>query len=347
MNLTATQLAEMIGGKLYGDPHTDISGVGSVDEAAPGDVVLAADEGYLKKAMLGDACCVVVETGLDCAKADKCIIQVADAQAAFSKILDHFRVADTAPAVGIGAGTVVEPGVSLGKGVAIGANCYLGRDVSIGDGCVVFPNVYIGDGVRIGEGCRLYPQVVIHSRCSIGKRVTIWAGAVIGSDGFGFIDQNNGRQRLPHAGIVEIRDDVEIGANVTIDRAKTGVTRIGSGTKIDNLVHIAHNCKIGKNCVLVAQAAVAGSEKIGDNVTLAGQAGVKDHVFVDDDCLVAARAGVICDLPKGSVVSGFPARDHAQEKRILAARLRLPDILKRLKELEAEVKKLRDGKEGR
>ncbi len=345
MNITAVQLAEMIGGELYGDPGTCISGVGSVDEALCGDVVLAADQRFLSKALKSRAGCILAGSPTDSLPDDKCIIVVSDPNAAFSRILDLFRGHQATPVVGIGTGAIVECGVVFGKDVCVGSNCHLGKNVVLGDGCVLYPNVYIGDNCSVGESSRLYPGVVIHDRCVIGRRVVIRAGAVIGSEGFGFTQQDGGMARLPHAGTVEIGDDVEIGANVTIDRAKTGSTVVGSGTKIDNLVHIAHNCRIGRNCILVAQVGVAGSVKIGNNVTLAGQAGVKDHVSIGDGCIVAARAGVIGDLAAGSVVSGFPARDHAIEKRMQAANLRLPDMLKRLRELEAEIKKLQDGEE--
>lgn len=346
MNITAVQLAEIIDGKLYGDPGARISGVGSVDDAVCGDVVLAADQRFLAKALASKAGCIVAGSGTDSLPYDKCIIVVAgDPNAAFHKILDLFRGQQAAPEVGIGSGAVVERGVVFGKNVAIGANCCLGKGVVLGDDCVVYPNVYLGDNCRVGESSRLYPGVVIHDRCIIGRRVIVRSGAVIGSEGFGFTQQDGGMIRLPHAGTVKIGDDVEIGANVTIDRAKTGSTVIGSGTKIDNLVHIAHNCRIGNNCTLVAQVGVAGSVKIGNNVTLAGQAGVKDHVSIGDGCIVAARAGVISDLAAGSVVSGFPARDHTIEKRVQAAGLRLPDMLKRLRQLEAEIKKLQEGEE--
>ncbi|MGI6296031.1 MAG: UDP-3-O-(3-hydroxymyristoyl)glucosamine N-acyltransferase [Armatimonadota bacterium] len=345
MNITAFQLAETIGGELYGDPDICISGVGSVDEALCGDVVLAADQKFLSRALKSKASCIVVGARVDGLADDKCIVVAADPDAAFSRALELFRGQQAAPAVGIGAGTVVEHGVVFGKDVRVGSNCHLGKNVVFGDGCVVYPNVYIGDDCSIGEFSRLYPGVVIHDRCVLGCRTIIRAGTVIGSDGFGFTQQDGGMTRLPHAGIVEVGDDVEIGANVTIDRAKTGSTVIGSGTKIDNLVHIAHNCRIGRNCILVAQVGVAGSVKIGNNVTLAGQAGVKDHVSIGDGCIVAARAGVIGDLAAGSVVSGFPARDHTIEKRMQAANLRLPDMLKRLRELEAEIKKLQEGEE--
>jgi len=234
----------------------------------------------------------------------------------------------------------------LGKDVAIGANCYVGCDAVIGDGSVLFPGAFIGEGVRLGCECRLYPNTVIYSRCVVGNRVIMHAGVVIGADGFGYTCRDQAFVKLPHAGIVEIGDDVEIGANTAIDRAKTGATVIGSGTKIDNLVHIAHNCKIGRNCVIVALVGIAGSVNIGDGVTLAGQVGVADHVSIEDGSVVAARAGVIGNVPRGSVVSGFPARDHRLEKRAQAARLHLPELMQRLKALEAEVEKLRAGSEG-
>ena len=333
----------MIGGEVRGDPDVRVSGVGSIDEARPGDVVVATDKRFVDRAMASKASCVIAgpdtERGTNC----KSVIAAADPLDVFAKVLAHFRGVEAVPAPGIGAYAVVEPGVKLGKDVAIGANCCVGRDAVLGDRCVLFPNVYVGDGAQIGEDSRLYPGAVVYAGCTLGKRVILHAGAVAGADGFGYTCQGKAHVKLPHVGTVEIGDDVEIGANSTIDRAKTGATVIGSGTKIDNLVHIAHNCKIGKNCVIVALVGVAGTVTIGDNVTLAGQAGVKDHVTISDDCVVAARAGVVGDLAKGSIVSGFPARDHRLEKRVQAARLHLPEILRRLKALEAEAERLRGG----
>lgn len=342
MNITVAELAALMGGEVVGNPNVFVSGVGSVGEAKPGDVVLATDARFLQRAMESLASCVVADLNNNtCSHNGKSIIKTADPLGAFAKALEYFRGAEPMPATGIGAGAVVERSATLGKDVAVGANCYVGKDVILGDGCVLFPSVYIGDGACIGDGAKIYPGAVVYPNCVLGKRVILQAGAVIGADGFGYTCQGQEYVKLPHAGIVEIGDDVEIGANTTIDRAKTGATVIGSGTKIDNLVHIAHNCKIGRNCVIVALVGVAGSVTIGDNVTLAGQVGVKDHVTIKDGCVVAARAGVVGDLADGSVVSGFPARDHRQEKRVQAARLHLPEIMQRLKALEAEVERLR------
>jgi UDP-3-O-[3-hydroxymyristoyl] glucosamine N-acyltransferase len=342
---TVAELAALIGGEVRGDPDVGVCGVGSVDEARPGDVVVATDKRFLERAMASKASCVITGRDVQDLRNGKSVITTADPLEAFAKVLNRFRVEETLPSLGIGPGAVVEAGVVLGKDVAVSANCYVGKDVVLGDGCVLFPNVYVGEGASIGEGSRLYPGAVVYAGCSLGKRVILHAGAVVGADGFGYTCQGREHVKLPHAGTVEIGDDVEIGANSTVDRAKTGATVIGSGTKIDNPVHIAHNCKIGRNCVIVALVGVAGSAAIGDNVTLAGQAGVKDHVTIGDDCVVAARAGVVGDLAKGSVVSGFPARDHRLEKRVQAARLHLPEVLQRLKTLEAEMEQLRHSVE--
>ncbi|MCL5103951.1 MAG: UDP-3-O-(3-hydroxymyristoyl)glucosamine N-acyltransferase [Armatimonadetes bacterium] len=344
-NTTAARIASLIDGDIEGNSGLAVDGVANVDDAEAGDVVLAEDAKFFRKALESKASCIIC--GVDVARPcdGKCVIKVARPAEAFARVLDYFRGEELVPAVGIGVGAVVEEGVRLGENVAIGANCFIGRGASLGDGCVAFPNVYVGESVTIGEGTKIYPGVTIYPKCRIGKRVILHAGAVIGADGFGYKPSANGLMKFPHAGIVEIGDDVEIGANSTIDRAKTGATVIGIGTKIDNLVHIAHNVKLGSNCVVVALSGVAGSVEIGNGVTLAAQTGIKDHVRIEDGAVIAARAGVIGNVGKGATVSGFPARDHRSEKRVEAARLHLPDILERLRALEREVKKLQGSGE--
>lgn len=329
----------MIGGELEGDPAIRVSGVASVYDAGVGDVVLADNEKYFARALETSAACIIAGRGTPGARG-KCVIRVDDPTVAFVSILEFFRSDEPLPAVGVAPGAFVGGDVQMGRDVAIGPNCYVGDSASLGDGCVLFPGVYVGAGVSIGEGGKLYPNVVIHHGCTLGRNVTLHAGVVIGADGFGYASGPVGLVKFPHTGSVEVGDDVEIGANSTVDRAKTGATIIGSGTKIDNLVHIAHNVKIGRNCIIVALSGVAGSVVIGDNVTLAAQTGVKDHVHIADGCVVAARAGVIGDLGKGQVVSGFPARDHKLDMRVEASRLHLPEILRRLKNVESELEKL-------
>ncbi|MCE5199872.1 MAG: UDP-3-O-(3-hydroxymyristoyl)glucosamine N-acyltransferase [Armatimonadota bacterium] len=341
MEISTSGIAELVGGIVEGCSETVISGVANVNEAVTGDVVLAEDEKFFSKALDSDASCVIAAPGVGTVNGDKCVVRVENPAETFIAVLDFFAGEELLPDLGVGPGAIVEPDVSLGRDVRIGANCHIGWGASLGDGCVLFPNVCVGEGVSIGEGSKLYPGVTIYRRCRLGKRVVLHAGVVIGADGFGYRPTAKGLAKYPHVGTVEIGDDVEIGANSAVDRAKTGATVIGSGTKIDNLVHIAHNVKIGSHCVVVALSGVAGSVEIGNGVTLAAQSGVKDHVYIGDGAVIAARAGVIGDVPAGSTVSGFPARDHRIEKRVQAAKLRLPDILERLRTLEGEVEKLR------
>jgi len=288
--------------------------------------------------VLSGASCVLCGKNGSGARGDKTLITVDSPGEAFVAVLGHFRGDEFGPRVGVASGAVLEEGVCLGKNVALGANCFVGRGAVIGDGCVLWPNVVVGPNTTIGASTRIYPNVTIYSGCKIGSGVVLHSGVVIGADGFGYrFCGNAGLVKFPHIGTVEIGDDVEIGANSTVDRAKTGATVIGSGTKIDNLVHIAHNVKIGRGCVIVALSGVAGSARIGDNVTCAAQSGIKDHVVLGDRVTVAARAGVTGDVPDGLTVSGYPAREHRFERRVEATRLHLPEIMQRLRLLERQV----------
>ena len=343
MEITVGQLALLIGGDVSGDPNITITGVGTVENARYGDVVLAENHRYLERALVSDASCIIaLKNGAG--SYPKCVIQVSNPAGAFVSVLSHFSNGESGPTPGIGPGAVIEKDVELSEGCSIGANCHIGRGARIGAGCVLYPNVCIGERVVIGSETLIYSNAVVYADCEIGSRVILHSGVVIGADGFGYTCDRNGLVKYPHIGTVQIGDDVEIGANSAVDRAKVGATVIGRGTKIDNLVHIAHNVKIGENCVVVAQTGVAGSVEIGNGVTLAAQAGVKDHIKIEDGCVIAARAGVIGNISKGSVVSGFPAREHNFEKRVQAARLHLPEILQRLKALENELKELRNEK---
>lgn len=338
---TAAGISLLVAGEVSGNPNTVISGVGSVDDAREGDVVLAEDEAYFRKALKTRAACIICGLKASADLNGRTVVRVENPGEAFASVLELFKGEEALPDVGVGCGSVVERDVILGEGVRIAPNCYVGRGAALGDGCVLFPNVYIGEGVRVGRETRLHPGVTVYASCSIGDRAILHAGVVIGADGFGYRPGPKGLSKLPHAGTVVIGDDVEIGANSAVDRAKTGATVIGRGTKIDNLVHIAHNVRIGEHCVVVALSGVAGSAKIGSGVTLAAQSGVRDHVKIGDGVVVAARSGVINDIEAGLTVSGFPAREHKIDMRAQAAALRLPDILERLRALEREVKTLR------
>lgn len=341
MQITVGELAKTLGGTICGDPNALVTGVNAVENAREGDVVLAENERFFEKAIASEATCIITTPEIGKCATNKSVILVENPGNSFIDVLELFRPEEFQPAEGVDSTAVLGREVKLGRKVCVGANVFIGDRTHIGDECVIYPNVYIGADVTIGEGCRIYPGVVVYSRCRIGNRVILHSGAVIGADGFGYRTGPSGLRKIPQIGTVEIGDDVEIGANSTVDRAKFGATIIGSGTKIDNLVHIAHNVKLGRNCIIVALSGIAGSVQIGDNVTLAAQSGVKDNVRIGDGCVVAARAGVIGDLESGSVVSGFPARDHHVEKRAQAVWLRLPELLKRIKALEDEIKSLK------
>lgn len=345
--LTVADLASIAGGALDGAGGVVIRRVAAADEGGADAVVLAENERYFDQAVASQAGCILTGPGVGGRTAGSAVIRVEDPKSAFARVLEFFRGREPLPPIGVGAGAVVEQGVVLGADVAMGPNCFVGEGASIGDGCVLFPNVFVGAGVAIGEQTKLYPGVTIYPDCHIGRRVTLHAGVVIGADGFGYAPDGKCLRKLPHVGTVEIGDDVEIGANSAVDRAKIGATVIGKGTKIDNLVHVAHNVRIGCNCVIVALSGVAGSVEIGDNVTLAAQAGVSDHVRIGDGCIVAARGGVIGDLAPGTVASGFPARDHKAEMRMQAMQLRLPEIMQRLREVEKRLGKVSLSAESR
>jgi UDP-3-O-[3-hydroxymyristoyl] glucosamine N-acyltransferase len=227
--------------------------------------------------------------------------------------------------------------------VAVMAYAVVCDDVGIGDNAVIYSHVSLGEGVSVGADSIVYPHVCVYPRCILGSRVIVHAGAVIGSDGFGFVTVGGQHHKVPHAGHVEIGDDVEIGANVTIDRGTTGLTIVGRGTKIDNLVHLAHNVVIGENCFLVAFTGISGSAHIGNNVTFAGQSGSAGHLTIGDNCVFAARTGVIGNVPANSFYAGFPARPHREWLRSEGAQRKGPELIKRVQELEKRLSELEKG----
>lgn len=335
--ITIRELAEAVGGTVCGPDDIIITGAASVKEAVPGDVVLAENVNFLKAAIRSDASAVVSS---NCVYEGKPIILAADARNAFSVILRKLAPAVRSPEIGIAPNCSVGERLVSGKDVRIGFGCVIGNDVTIGDGTIIYPLAYIGDGVKIGSQSVLDPNVTVCPGCEIGSGVVIHSGSVIGSDGFGYLQVGNQICKVPQIGKVVIEDDVEIGSNVTIDRAKTGATRIGRGTKIDNLVHIAHNVKIGENCMIVAQVGCAGSAEIGNGVTIAGQVGIKDHVHIGDGVVVGGKAAVFGDLKPGGIYSGYPARPHKDALRAQAALLRLPETQKTVDNLRKEVERL-------
>jgi UDP-3-O-[3-hydroxymyristoyl] glucosamine N-acyltransferase len=237
----------------------------------------------------------------------------------------------------------VAPTASVAPGAALGANAYVGERSRVGARTVLHPGVYVGDDVTVGEDCQLFPNVVVRERITIGNRVTIHAGSVLGTDGFGYRWDGTRHAKIPQIGTIVVEDDVEIGSCVCIDRAKFSTTRVGRGTKIDNLVQIGHNVEIGPHCIIVGQAGLAGSSKLGTGVVLGGQVAVRDHVTIGDGAMAAATSGIAEDVPPKTVVSGTPALPHRQSLREQAALRRLPDLVVQVRKLQEEIEALKKG----
>jgi len=342
MSKSLRELAELIRGEVVGDPETQVYGAADITDAHVGDIVFAETPKLVEQARRSQASAIIAHKRAR--NSGKPMITVENPRYAFAQVLKVFspvryRESGVHPTSFVGQGTYI------GESPSIGFNVHIGRNSRIGNNAWIYPLVFIGDNVEIGDDCLIYPLAAIHDDVKLGNSAIVHSGAVVGSDGFGYTKVNGEHYKMPQIGTVVIGDNVEIGANVTIDRARTGRTEIGSGTKIDNLVHIAHNVKIGENCIVIAQVGISGSVEIGDRVILAGQAGLKDHVAVGDDAVVCARAGVIGDVDPGAFVSGYPARSHKEQMRMHAAQRKLPAVLKLIKDLERRIKELEDRSE--
>ncbi|RMG02485.1 MAG: UDP-3-O-(3-hydroxymyristoyl)glucosamine N-acyltransferase [Nitrospirae bacterium] len=333
-----SELAERIGGEVSGDPEIEITGVGGLEDASPGEITLLRDNKMLEAAVSSDASAFIIPGDLKGRVHKPCIVSE-NPMLSFVKALEVFNP-PTPDVRGVMEGAVIEEDVTLGEGVTIYPSAYISKGAKIGNRVTIFPGVFVGEDVEIGDDSVIYAGVVIRERVIIGNRVIIHPNAVIGADGFGYIPEGGHHHKIPQIGRVRIGDDVEIGANTTIDRATTGETVVGAGTKIDNLVQIAHNVKIGKNCIIVAQVGIAGSTKIGDNVTLAGQVGVSDHAEIESGTVVGAMSGVMGKLSRG-VYLGAPARPHREFLRLQGLFGKLPELFKEIKNLRDELNRLK------
>lgn len=331
----SSYLAELVNGALVGS-DVEVSGISAVAEAKPSDITWAEDEKNFIKAEKSHACCILVQEGIT---SSKTLIKVKSPRIAFARILSLFASPLYLEA-GIHPDALVDKGVKLGKDVSVGPKAVILKNAVIGKGVKIFPFVYIGADSIIGDDCIIYPHATVLDRSVIGKGAVIHSGAVIGSDGFGFVKEGEKHLKIPQIGNVVIKDDVEIGANTCVDRGTTGSTVIGAGTKIDNLVHIAHNVEIGKHCIIVAMSGLAGSTQIGDRVILAAQVGVIQHVKIGDDSIILGRAGVTKDIAPKSMVSGFPARVHKENMRIEASSSCLPEAIKTISQLKKKIEHL-------
>jgi len=330
--MTLNELAEALGAKLIGPGgEEEVLGVSGLEDGAPGCVTYAEDARRLEVAEAGPALAVIVPAHLD--ESTKPLLRVSNPRLAYARALS-LLMSDPGLPAGVHATAQIGEDVKLGEGVAIGAYAVIGDGSEIGEGTQIHPLVAVGRGVRLGDRCRIFPQVVLYDHVSLGSDVIVHAGAVIGSEGFGYARDGEVSVRVPHIGTVTIEDNVEIGANCAIDRGTTGATVIGSGTKIDNLVQVAHNVKIGRNCLLAAQVGISGSVTLGDGVVMAGQAGIADHVTIGEKAIGAARVAIWRDVPPGTAVLGMPARPKAEQLRIDAAAAKLPRLVRAVGELE-------------
>ncbi len=330
-------LAEQIGCRLEGDGGVEVVGVRALDEAGPADLTFVTDAKHAAQLPASRAAAVILPESAPAA--DRPTLRTPNPYLALARALAAFHPAERV-APGIHATAVVGADARVDAGAFVGPLCVISPGAEIGAGSVLDAQVFVGAEVRIGRDCRIFPQVTLRERTELGNRVTVHAGAVIGADGFGYAREGARYVKIPQVGRVVLEDDVEIGANVTIDRATLGATRIGRGTKIDNLVQIAHNVRVGEDTVIVAQVGVSGSSQIGSRVTLAGQVGVVDHVRIGDDAVVGAQAGVTKEVPPGAIVLGSPAVPHLEFKRQLAATARLPLLGKALRALEDRLRAL-------
>ena len=334
-------IAMMLGGEISGDPDREILGVAGISEAKEGDITFLSDKRLAKECSEGKASAVVVRDFVP--ELNKPQIAVRNPQYAFARLLERFFVKPPCPA-GVSNLASIAKSARIAGDVSIDPPAYISDDAVIGAGTVIFPGVFIGSGSVIGESCILYPNVTVREKAVIGSRVIIHAGAVIGSDGFGYVFEEGRHYKIPQVGGVIIEDDVEIGANVAIDRATTGNTRIGKGTKIDNLVQIAHNVTIGENSVIAAQTGVAGSSRIGSFAALGGQVGIADHAKIEDGTMIGAQSGVIGNLSKG-VYSGYPAMPHRDWLKSSAIFAKLPELSKKIRQLEEKIEVLERGRQ--
>jgi UDP-3-O-[3-hydroxymyristoyl] glucosamine N-acyltransferase len=338
MEKTLAELAALVGGKILGDPQLMIKGVAGIREAKKDEITFLSNPRYAKELAQTAAGAIIVspETQVSGMAAIICD----NPYLAFARILGVFYPAEKMIPAGVHPSAVVSPQAKVGPNVAIGPFVVVEEGAVIGDETVIYPGTYIGKGSRIGSSCLFYANVSIREKISIGNQVIIHSGAVIGSDGFGFVPSAGENIKIPQVGAVVIEDKVEIGANVCIARGTLGDTVIGYGTKIDNLVQIAHNVKIGRNCIIIAQVGISGSTTVEDNVTIAGQAGVIGHITIGKGSIVAAQAGVTKDVPPKEIVSGFPAQPHQLAKRISAEVNRLPQLNQKVRELEKRIDEL-------
>ncbi|MGA2029759.1 MAG: UDP-3-O-(3-hydroxymyristoyl)glucosamine N-acyltransferase [Verrucomicrobiota bacterium] len=334
---TASHIAGQLGGEVVGDGSVAITGIAPADSARAGDLTFAEKESYLAAAEQSQAAAILVPAGF--ASSKKVLIRVKNPRVAIARVLPLFFPPESHQA-GVHADAVIHPTAQIDTSAHIGPHCVIGAGVHVGARTVLMGGNHIGHDSQIGDDVCLFPNVVIYAKCQIGNRVAIHAGTTIGSDGYGYVLDQGQHRKMLQVGNVIIHDDVEIGANAAIDRGALGSTVIGQGTKIDNLVHIAHNVIIGRHCLIMGQVGFAGSTHLGDYVVIASQSGIAGHLKLGNQSTVGAKSGVMRDIPDGTTVLGYPAVPDKQAKRQWVATAQLPDMIRQLRELEKKVEEL-------
>ena len=333
MKKTLKELADYVGGTVSGDGNLEIHGLDNIEGAGPGNLTFAV-EPHIEKAKSTKASAVMLPE--DVGEFPLPTIRVKEPRAAFAKLLELFTPKLEFPA-GVSPQAVIGEDVTIGKDAVIMPLAVVDAHAVVGEGVIIYPHTYVGQYAEIGDGTVIYSSATIREHCRIGKRCVIHSSAVIGADGFGFTTDKGVHTKVPQVGNVVLEDDVEIGAHVGIDRAAMGSTVIGHGTKIDNLVHIGHNCRIGANCLIVAQTGISGSTTVGDNVTFGGQTGTVGHINIGGNSVYAARSGIISDMPEGVFCAGFPVQSHVEWLRMQAAMKHLPEVRKKLRQIEKKL----------
>src|SRR5436190_3719228 len=342
MAFTASQVAERVRGEVLGDGSIEITGLAPADAARPGDLTFAEKETYFAAADQSQAAAILV-SGDFAASSKKVLIRVPNARVAVARILPVFFPQDQHPR-GIHPSANVDPSAQVDPTAHIGPNCVVNARARLGARSVLMAGNYVGHDAQIGEDTCLFPNVVIYAKCQVGNRVAIHAGTVIGSDGYGYVFDEGFHRKMLQVGNVVIHDDVEIGANAAIDRAALGSTVIGKGTKIDNLVHVAHNVVMGRHCLIMGQSGFAGSTRLGDYCVIASQSGIAGHLTLGRQSTVGAKSGVMRDVPDGGMVLGIPAYPNKQAKRQWVAVQKLPEMMRQLRELQQQVAQLKAEK---
>jgi len=340
MKKTLQQIADCLGARVVGDPDVEVHGLGSLDKATPGEITFLANPKYADKVGTTSASAVILPPDAD--RHGKNAIVTDNPQLAFAKLLSLFYQSPFA-SKGVMPGAHVSSSATLGGDISVYPGAYVGDGVRIGDRVTIHPGVVIYAGCTIGDDVTIHSNVSIREGCRVGNRVIVHNGTVIGSDGFGYVPDGRKHFKVPQIGIVVIEDDVEIGANVTIDRAALERTVIRRGTKIDNLVQIAHNCEIGEDCIIVAQVGIAGSTKLGNNVVIGGQAGLAGHISICDNVMIGGQSGVSNNIKEPGVYSGTPTMPHKEWLKSSMTLPRLPEMRKSVVDLEKRVAAL-EGK---